>query len=471
MNDENVREENEGYRITRDSLGEVRVPASRYYGAQTQRAVENFPISGLRLPRAFIRAQGILKRAAALANRQVGALDERRAEAIVRAAEEVIAGKLDEHFVVDVFQAGAGTSQNMNANEVIANRAAELLGGKKGDLALVHPNDHVNMAQSTNDTIHVAIHIAALEVYHKELIPALDVLYETLQAKAREFDDILKSGRTHLQDAVPMRLGQEFGGYAGAVAIHRRYLDRAAEGLLEIGMGGTAVGTGLNAHPRFGALAVEEIARYTGLPFRLPENLFTFVQNLDAVAQFSGALRGLAVALTKIANDIRLLSSGPRTGIGELQLPAVQPGSSIMPGKVNPVMAEMLNMVCFQVMGCDTAVAAATSAAQLELNVMMPVIAFNVLFAESILAQGIQAFVARALRGLAANRARCEETIEWSTAIVTALNPVIGYDRAAEVAKTAYREGKTVRQVLREQGILPEEEIARVLDVRHMTGP
>jgi fumarate hydratase class II len=458
-------------RIARDSLGEVRVPASAYWGAQTQRAIENFPVSGLRFPRRFIRAQGIVKLAAARANRTVGMLAPEVAEAIEAAAREVIDGKLDEHFPLDVYQAGAGTSQNMNANEVIANRACELLGGRRGDTSLVHPNDMVNMAQSTNDTMHVVVQVAMAEAIVRDLLPALDELDGVLAEKVARFDPIVKSGRTHLQDAVPIRLGQEFSGYLGALRLTRRALEASLDGLYQIGMGGTAVGTGLNAHPRFGALAVEAIAAETGLSFRLPDSMFAFMQNLDAVVVASGAVRAVAVAIGKLASDLRLLASGPRTGIDEVRLPAVQPGSSIMPGKVNPVMAEMMNMVCYQVFGHDATVAQAAQGAQLELNVMMPVIGYNALMEVVILAGGVRAFTARAVRGLTANEAKCEWSIERSTAIVTALNPVLGYDRAAQIAKQAFAEDRMVRAVLIEDGVLPADEVNRLLDVRAMTEP
>jgi fumarate hydratase class II len=459
------------YRVARDSLGEVRVPREAYWGAQTQRALENFPISGLRFPRRFLRAQGIVKWAAAKANAAVGWLDPKVAEAIQAAAREVMEGRWDDQFPLDVYQAGAGTSQNMNANEVIANRACEILGGQRGDTSLVHPNDMVNMAQSTNDTMHVVIHVAMALAIVEDLWPALDELEEAREEKVQKWDGVLKIGRTHLQDAVPMRLGQEFSGYLGAVRLGRRAVAQGLEHLYAIGMGGTAVGTGLNAHPNFGRLAVEYIAQETGLPFRLPENLFTFVQNVDAVVAASGGIRTLAVALLKLANDVRLLASGPRTGLGEVRLPAVQPGSSIMPGKVNPVMAEMLNMVCYQVLGHDHTVAAAAQGAQLELNVMMPVIGYNALQEVTILAAAVRAFTRKALRGLEADEERCRDMIERSTAVVTALNPILGYDRAAQIAKTAFARNATVRQVLLEEGILSPQEVDRVLDVRAMTEP
>lgn len=461
----------EAYRVSRDSLGEVRVPAEAYWGPQTERARHNFPISGLRLPRRFIRAQGIIKWAAAKANGAVGELKPEVARAIQQAADEVIEGKFDDHFVVDVYQAGAGTSQNMNANEVIANRACELLGGKRGDTHLVHPNDHVNMAQSTNDTIHVAIHIAGAEAIVHDLLPAVEAVETTLRNKAREWMGIVKSGRTHLQDAVPMRLGQEVGGWAGALAYWRKSLEDRVKLLYAIGLGGNAVGTGINAHPDYKRLATAAVAEKTGLPFHQPENMFTFIQNMDAVLEVSGTVRGLATAVHKIANDLRLLSSGPRTGIAELKLPAVQPGSSIMPGKVNPVMAEMMNMICYQVFGNDLTVQSAVSGAQLELNVMMPVVAYNLLHAIQILTTGLHAFNQQALVGLEADAERVTGYVEMNTALATALNPYIGYDRAAEVAKTAYAQGKTVRQVVRELGLLSEEQLAEALNLERLTHP
>ena len=455
----------EGYRVSKDSLGEVKVPNEAYWGPQTQRAIDNFPISGLRLPRRFIRAQGIIKWAAAKANRDVGALPREVADAIMRAADEVIDGQWDRQFVVDVYQAGAGTSQNMNANEVIANRAAELLGGKRGDSQRVHPNDHVNMAQSTNDTIHVAIHIAAAEALLHDLAPELASAQQVLEQRASEWMSIIKSGRTHLQDAVPMRLGQEVGGWAGAIRYWRGQMEGVVSGLYAIGLGGNAVGTGINAHPEYRLRAVQAVAEKTGLSFRLPDNMFTFIQNMDAVLAASGWLRGVATALGKIANDIRLLSSGPRTGLAELILPPVQPGSSIMPGKVNPVMAEMMNMICFQVYGNDLAVQSAVAAGQLELNVMMPVAAYNLLHGAHILTTGIHAFRQRGLEGLSADVKRVTGFVEMNTALATALNPYIGYDKAAVVAKTAFREGKTVRQVVREQGLLDEAQLQEALDL------
>ena len=461
----------EEFRISKDSLGEVKVPSAAYWGAQTQRAIHNFPISGLRLPRRFIRAQGIIKWAAAKANREAGALEASVASAIMKAADEVIDGSWDSQFVVDVYQAGAGTSQNMNANEVIASRAQELLGGKRGDVGVVHPNDQVNMAQSTNDTLHVAIHIAGAEAVVHDLLPTIDEAIAVLDLKAGQWMPVVKSGRTHLQDAVPMRLGQEIGGYAGALRYWRQSLANRCERLYAIGLGGNAVGTGINAHPRYKALATLAVAEKTGLPFKQPDNMFTFIQNLDAVLEVSGTLRGLATAVGKIANDLRLLSSGPRTGIAELRLPAVQPGSSIMPGKVNPVMAEMMNMICYQVIGNDATIQSAVAGAQLELNVMMPVAAFNFLHEINILANGLKAFTEFALVGLEADVERVTGFVEMNTALATALNPYIGYDKAAVVAKAAFAEGKTVRQIVREQNLLDENRLNEALNLEKMTEP
>jgi fumarate hydratase class II len=448
----------------------IRLPEDVYFGIQTKRAVDNFPISNLRLPRRFIKAQGIVKLAAARANALLGLLDRKRLKAIERAATEVIKGRHDKHFVVDVYQAGAGTSQNMNVNEVIANRAIELLGGKKGDYKIIHPNDHVNMAQSTNDTIPTALYISALESVNDEFLPALKTLYKTLLNKSREFKTVVKAGRTHMQDAVPMTLGQEFSGYAEAIRNDIQRIQNASQSLLYLPIGGNAIGTGINAHPRFRTCVIREIRKITGVRFRSCRNLFEGIQNLNPALELSASLRGMAITLIKIANDIRLLSSGPRTGFSEINLPAVQPGSSIMPGKVNPVMAEMINMVCFQVIGNDTTIAYATQASQLELNVMMPVIAYNLLFSIEILSNAVNAFTRRCLRGISANVKRCREFAELSTAIATALNPVIGYSQAAEVSKEAYKTGKTVAQVVVEKGILNERQARKLLDPLRLTG-
>ncbi|MDO8281421.1 MAG: class II fumarate hydratase [Thermodesulfovibrionia bacterium] len=457
-------------RIEHDTLGEVKLPDKAYYGAQTQRAVENFPISGLRLPRRFIRAQGIVKLAAARANGSFGLLKKNQLTAIEKAALEVIEGMHDAHFVVDAYQAGAGTSQNMNANEVICNRAVEILKGKRGDHSKIHPNDHVNMAQSTNDTIPTSICISSFEALKEGLLPALRSLKIVLSKKAKDFDRIVKAGRTHMQDAVPIRLGQEFSGYAEAVANDIKRIENASKSLLYIPIGGNAVGTGINAHPKFRQTVVREINKITGIKFKSPANRFEGIQNVNAALEVSASLRGIAVTLTKISNDIRLLSSGPRTGFAEIILPAVQPGSSIMPGKVNPVMAEMLNMICYQVMGNDTTITFAMQAGQLELNVMKPLIAYNLLTSIEILTNGVNAFNDKCLKGIKADAKRCRELADATLAIATALNPVIGYEAAAAVSKEAYNTGKTVKQVVIEKGILNKKDANRLLDPMKLTG-
>jgi fumarate hydratase class II len=457
-------------RVEKDTLGKVKISDDVYYGAQTKRAIGNFPISGLKLPRRFIKAQGVVKLAAARANFALGQLNRKVFRAIEKAAVEVIKGVHDGHFVVDVYQAGAGTSQNMNANEVISNRAIEILGGKKGDYSVVHPNDQVNMAQSTNDTIPTSIYIASFEAVKDDLVPALKMLTKALSAKAEEFDDIVKAGRTHMQDAVPMRLGQEFSGYAKAVENDICRIQYAAQSLLSLPIGGNALGTGINAKPRFRSCVIKEIKKITGIQFRGCENLFEGIQNVNPALELSASLRGISVTLTKIANDIRLLSSGPRTGFAEIQLPAVQPGSSIMPGKVNPVMSEMLNMVCFQVMGNDTAIAYATQASQLELNVMMPLIAHNLMFSVEILSNGVNAFTGKCITGIKADKKRCNEYADATLAMATALNPVVGYSSAAEVSKEAYRTGKTVKQVTVNRGIMNKKDADRILDPARLTG-
>jgi fumarate hydratase, class II len=459
----------EAYRIEKDSLGEMRVPAAALYGAQTQRAVLNFPISGMRPYPAFIWAQAMIKRAAAEVNRDLGLLDARLADAIVAAAQEVIDGKLQDQFVVDPFQAGAGTSHNMNANEVIANRANQLLGYALDDPKKpISPNDHVNMAQSTNDTIPTAIRLGCLWRLN-ELLAAIDGLGDALDAKAREFDDVVKSGRTHLQDAVPVRLGQEFGAYARAVANDRERIAAAGERLARLGIGGTATGTGLNAHPEYHARMVQRLAELTGLELTSSGNLFESMQSMADPADFSAAMRTLCITLTRIANDFRLLSSGPATGLDEIRLPAVQPGSSIMPGKVNPVLAEMLNMASFHVQGCDLTVALAAQAGQLELNVMMPIIAHNLFEMMHVLIGAIGAFTEKCVAGVTANREKAHGWLAKNAILVTALNPAIGYLNGAAVAKEAMATGKTIKEVVVEKGLLPAEEIDQLLDVYKMT--
>lgn len=458
-----------GYRTERDSMGEVRVPQEALYGAQTQRAVENFPISGLRLPRRFIQALGAIKLEAAVVNGDLGLLDERVKDAIVRAAEEVVEGRLDEHFVVDVFQTGSGTSTNMNANEVIANRAIQLLGGEVGSRNPVHPNDHVNKGQSSNDVIPTAIHLSVLISFKEDLFPALEGMQRALEEKAREFDGVIKTGRTHLQDATPIRLGQEFAGYAGQVERGLRRLEKAAADLAEVALGGTAVGTGVNTHPEFARRVCERLSRRFGVEIRETDNHFQAQSAMDAAVFASGALRTVAASIMKISNDIRWMGSGPRAGIGELALPEVQPGSSIMPGKVNPVIAESACQVCAQVMGNDVAVTIGGQSGNFELNVMLPLIAYNLLQSASLLAATAKNLTERCITGLKAT-GRGPELVEQGLMLATALAPVIGYDAAAEISKEAYRTGRTIREVAREKTDLSEEELDRLLDARKMTG-
>ncbi|MBO9346236.1 MAG: aspartate ammonia-lyase [Chloroflexi bacterium] len=440
------------YRIERDSLGEVRVPAHAYYGAQTQRAVNNFPVSGRRPYPAFVWSMAAIKRAAAEVNRDLGLLEPRLAEAIIQAAEEVMAGKLMDHFVVDPFQAGAGTSHNMNINEVIANRASELLGVplNSSEKKPVSPNDHVNMAQSTNDTVPTAIRLGVLWRL-PELQAAIQGLIDALWAKAREFDPIVKSGRTHLQDAVPIRLGQEFSGYARAVERDLERINRAADMLRRMPIGGTAVGTGLNAHPEYHRRMVQVLSRLLGQPLYESDNLFEGMQSMADPADFSASLRTLAITLTRIANDLRLLSSGPTTGLDEIRLPAVQPGSSIMPGKVNPVMAEMLNMAMFHIQGCDHTVALAAQAGQLELNVMMPIIAHNLNEMMQVAIGAINAFTKFCVVGIVAQPEKASGWLARNAIVVTALNPIIGYLAGAELVKEAMKRNITIREVAAER--------------------
>ena len=463
-----MSEDGDDYRIERDSLGEIEVPADAYWGAQTQRAVANFPISGITFSRRFVRALGVVKKAAARANRELGLIDERQADAIVDAADEVIAGDHDDQFPVDVFQTGSGTSSNMNANEVIANRAAELLGQEIGD-RVVHPNDHVNYGQSSNDVIPTAMHVAALEAAQKDVIPALETLATELEAKEAEFDDAVKTGRTHLQDATPVRLGQEFGGYRTQVEKGVARVKSTTDRLAELALGGTAVGTGLNTHPEFPELAAEYIAEETDLPFREADDHFEAQAAHDAMSEAHGALRVVAGSLNKIANDLRLLASGPRNGLGELDQPENQPGSSIMPGKINPVVAEAVNQVHKQVVGNDAAVSAGAAEGQIDLNLYKPVIAHNYLESAGMLANASEAFAETFVAELEADRAGMEAQVEQSMALATALNPTIGYDKASKVAKQALAEGKTVKEVVVSEGYLSEDEAEQVLDPERMT--
>jgi fumarate hydratase class II len=456
--------------MERDTMGELAVPADAYYGVQTARAIENFPISPLRIPRSVIRAMGMIKRAAASVNHSLGLLDKKQADAIIEAATEVIEGGLDEEFPVDIFQTGSGTSTNMNTNEVISNRATELLGGVRGS-KLVHPNDHVNLGQSSNDVIPTAIHIAASETIHRQLLPALTRLHSALDRKAREFDGIVKIGRTHLQDATPVRLGQEFGGYARQIELGIGRMKRAQAALSEVALGGTAVGTGLNCHPDFSSQVVTIISRETGCPFIEAANHFEAQSSQDSLVEVSGTLRTLAVSLMKIANDVRWLGSGPRCGLGEIHLPETQPGSSIMPGKVNPVIAESVTMVCAQVIGNDLTVTIGGQAGNFELIVMLPVMAYNLLQSIELLAAASNNFVAKCIEGITANEERCKSLIEQSLAMCTALAPEIGYEAAAKLAKEAYRSGKTVREVAKAQQVLPEARLNELLDPWRMTEP
>jgi aspartate ammonia-lyase len=458
------------YRIERDPLGEVKVPASAYYGVQTQRAVENFPISGLTAPPELIVATVRIKKAAAQANAALGRIDRRIADAIVHAADEILSGGLREQFVVDVYQAGAGTSHNMNTNEVIANRATELLGGRRGEYTLVHPNDHVNMGQSTNDVFPTATRLALLSMA-EPLSQAATTLGESLRAKSEAFGAVLKTGRTHLQDAVPITMGQVFEGYASNVLNAGGHVAVDSIQLLELNLGATAVGTGLNAGDDYTGRAVENLAHSTGMPVEPAASRFRVTQSMGDVLAYSGSLRRLAVEVNKVASDLRLLSSGPRAGIGELILPAVQPGSSIMPGKVNPSVPEMVNQVCYQVYGCDATILAASDAGQLELNVMMPVVAWNAIHATRILTNAMVVFRTRCIDGLQVDEPRCRELLDRSTALATALSPYIGYAATADIAKTSVATGRPIRELVRERGLVPADQLDAILSAEAMTSP
>ena len=455
------------WRVEKDSMGEVRVPADAYWGAQTQRAVDNFPVSGMRMPRRFIEALGLIKWAAAKTN-QGRTLDAKRAEAIMSAADEVIAGKLDEHFPIDVFQTGSGTSTNMNANEVIANRAGELLGGERGSKE-VHPNDHVNCSQSSNDVIPTAIHLAALGSLRDDLEPALTQLGGALRAKADELADVLKVGRTHLMDATPITFGQEFGGYAAQISKGLERITDVKRRLGELALGGTAVGTGINAEEDFAARTIENIAERTGLQVREADNHFEAQGGKDACVEMSGTLRTIAASMMKIGNDLRWMGSGPRAGIGELRLPELQPGSSIMPGKVNPVIPEVVTQVAAQVFGNDATVAMCGAMGNFELNVFMPVIARNLLESVHLLASAARLLAEKCVEGLQPDADRARALVEQSFPIVTALVPAIGYDLCAEISKEAFKTGRSIREVVLERGVLDEKQLDEALDLMKMT--
>ena len=457
-------------RTERDPLGERQVPADAYYGIQTLRALENFPISGLKAAPDFVTATVLVKKAAAEANASLGRLAPEVAAAIVRAADEVLGGALRDQFVVDVYQAGAGTSHNMNANEVLANRAAEMLAAPKGAYEKVHPNDHVNMSQSTNDVFPTSTRIALL-IDHGPLVDSARRLQSAIEHKSREFSAVLKVGRTHLQDAVPMTLGEVFGGYAACIERGADDLEAASEQLMELNLGATAVGTGLNAGSDYAEAAVNYLRAYTKLPVRRAKNLFRVTQSMGDVAAYSGAMRRLSIELGKVASDFRLLSMGPRAGLSEIALPAVQPGSSIMPGKVNPSVPEMVNQVCYQVMGCDLTVAMAAEAGQLELNVMMPVIAWNALHSSRILREAMAALRTKTVEGITADTDRARELLDRSTAVATALSPHIGYAATAEIAKESVRTGKSIRAIAKERGVLTDAELDALLAPERMTTP
>ncbi len=456
-------------RIEKDSMGEMQVPASAYYGAQTARALENFPISSLRFSRRFIRALGRIKAAAARANIQLKLLDEHRGRAIERAALEVADGRLDAEFVVDVFQTGSGTSTNMNANEVIAARAIEMLGGRRGDTHLIHPNDHANMGQSSNDVFATAIHVAALDAVENHCLPALRQLAAAFQAKAVEFADIVKAGRTHLQDAVPVTLGQEFSGYASVVRHGVARVENTRSHLSELAIGGTALGTGLNTHPEFAARVIAELRVLTGCLFRRAENAFEAMQNRDACVELSAALRTVAVGMMKIANDLRLLASGPRTGLNEIELPATQPGSSIMPGKINPVIPEAVNMVAARIIGNDATICVAGMNGNLDLNAMMPVIAYSLLESIELLSNAVTVLAEKCVRGTRAHAGQCRTYAEHTASLVTAVAPILGYDAAARIFTRALAENKSIRQTILEEGLIPEERLDEILDLKTLS--
>lgn len=459
---------NISYRVEEDALGEVEIPANAYYGINTARAIQNFQISGLRFPRNFIKALGLIKYAAAKANMQLGLLEREKAEAIMKASMEVAEGRFDEQFLVDVFQTGSGTSTNMNANEVIANRAIEILGGRIGDKKLIHPNDHVNMCQSTNDVFPTAINVSVVDSIINDLLPSLEILKNTLESKASEFEEVIKCGRTHLQDAVPITLGQEFSGYASAITHGIERIKKNLDELLELPIGGTAVGTGLNAHPDFGKLVVDELSRLTGIPFRIARNRFEALQLRDSCVSISGVLKTIAGSILKICNDLRLLSSGPNTGLSEIEIPAVQPGSSIMPGKVNPVILESTMLACVKVLGNDLSITLANQLGELELNMGMPLIAYDLLQSIQILANSSRNLATKCINGVTPNVEKCRYYAEVSPSLITVITPFIGYDVAAKIARRVVREKKTIREALIEEGF-NERELDEILDLKRLT--
>ena len=466
MNNERI----DSFRIEKDYMGEMRVPKDAYYGVQTARAIENFPISGQSSQPVFTTSIVQIKKAAAMVNVELGCLDSKIGNMIILACDRILNGEFQDQFVVDVYQAGAGTSHHMNVNEVIANIAIEMLGGVKGDYSVVHPNDYVNYGQSTNDVYPTAMRIAALQS-SKKLIKNLYALTETFNQKAKSFDSTVKAGRTHLQDAVPIRVGQEFSGYAASLLKTTRGIEKSSESLKELGIGGSAVGTGINTHPEYAGKIVEKLRKMTNLDVRESKNRFEAMQSNAPFVEFSGALRTLSVELIRIANDLRLMNSGPNTGLAEIDLPAVQPGSSIMPGKVNPVIPEMMNMVCFSVFGNDVSIALAAQAGQFELNVMMPVIQYKLLDSILIITNAIKVFNEKCICGIILNVAKCHDYAIRSLGIVTVLNPIIGYSKAAEVVKESMQTGKSIKEIIKQQNIISEEQLNKVLSPIYMTEP
>jgi aspartate ammonia-lyase len=458
-------------RVEEDALGKVQIPGEAYYGIQTQRASQNFPVSGLRAHPVMVKSMILIKKAAALSHLELGRLQKRRGKAIIKACDEILKGKLVDQFIVDVFQMGAGTSFHMNGNEVLANRAEEILGGRRGEYKIVNPHDHVNMGQSTNDVYPSAMHLAALFLLRDLFFPALKEIEGSLRAKAKEFDSVIKSGRTHLQDAPPLRLGQEFKAYAQALAKCRAFVEDAFRSLLELGLGGSAVGTGLNTVPGYSELAVKHLSWMTGFALKRADDLREAMQSMRPIAEVSSAIRNLALEMNRISNDLRLLSSGPKTGLAEIVLPPVAPGSSMMPGKINPSMLEMMNMVCYQVIGCDLVISAAVQAGQLELNVMMPVMAFNLIFMIQIMGNALRLLKEKCIDGIKANVEQCRRSAESSLGLATALSPYLGYDRVAELAMEATRTGKSLFEVIEEKAILSKEELRKIFDLKRMTEP